>query len=100
MYCQEDNPLLGEHLVTLDDAARNFGGVPVSITTIRKYVYQGVAGLKLETVYINRRYTSMEAIQRFISKRQRLGQMPEKPKQKRMTQEQIDEGVRKYGLRK
>jgi hypothetical protein len=100
MYCQEENPLLGEHLVTLDDAARNFGGVPVSITTIRKYVYQGVAGLKLETVYINRRYTSLEAIQRFISKRQRLGQMPEKPKAKRMTQEQIDEGVRKYGLRK
>ena len=48
MYCQEENPLSGEHLATLDEAALNFGGVPVSITAIRKYVYQGVAGLKLE----------------------------------------------------
>ena len=92
--------MLGEHLVTLEEAANDFGGVPISITTVRKYVYQGVAGLKLETIYINRRYTSKEAIQRFIAQRQNLGQLPEKPKSKRMTPKQIDEGLRKYGIRK
>jgi hypothetical protein len=98
MSCQEENPLSCEHLVTLEEAAGNFGGIPVSLTTIRKYVYQGVAGLKLETIYINRRYTSLEAIQRFIFKRQQLGQMPEKPKKRHLTPEQIAEGRKKYGL--
>jgi hypothetical protein len=99
MSCQEESPLSGEHLVTLAEAADNFGGVSISLDTIRKYIYQGVSGLKLETIYINRRYTSLEAIQRFISRRQ--GDMPEKPKpKKRMTPEEIDAGLRRFGVRK
>jgi hypothetical protein len=43
--------LTEEALVTLEEAASDFGGVPISITTVRKYIYHGVSGLKLETVY-------------------------------------------------
>jgi len=100
MSCQEENILSGETLMTLEEAADDFGGVPISIGTVRKYIYQGVAGLKLETIYINRRYTSREAIQRFIAQRQRQGCAPEKPKMKKMTPEQIDAGLRKYGIRR
>jgi hypothetical protein len=99
MSCQEENPLSGEHLVTLEEAAKDFGGVPISLSALRKYTYRGVNGVKLETIYINRRYTSKEAIQRFISRRQ--GDMPEKPKpKKRMTPEEIDAGLRRFGIRK
>ena len=89
-----------ESLLTLEEAARDFGGISIPLNTIRYYAYQGVGGLKLETIRINRRYTSKEAIQRFIAQRQNLGQLPEKPKSKRMTPEQIDEGLRKYGIRR
>jgi len=92
--------LTDESLLTLEEAARDFGGISIPLNTIRYYAYQGVGGLKLETIRINRRYTSKEAIQRFIAQRQNLGQLPEKPKSKRMTPEQIDEGLRRYGIRK
>jgi hypothetical protein len=91
--------LTEEALLTLDEAAKDFGGISIPLNTIRYYAYQGVGGVKLETVRINRRYTSKEAIQRFIDKRQ--GDMPEKPKQKvKMTPEEIDAKLRKFGVRK
>jgi hypothetical protein len=37
---------------------------------LKRYVYQGVKGNKLESVNINGRYTSKEAIQRFIERKQ------------------------------
>ena len=103
LFQHRNNTMSGlseESLLTLEEAARDFGGISIPLNTIRYYAYQGVAGLKLETIRINRRYTSKEAIQRFIAQRQNLGQVPEKPKSKRMTPEQIDEGLRKYGIRK
>ena len=60
----------GEILISLKEAAEDFGGVTVALPTVKKYVYKGVKGIKLETVFINGRYTSKEAIQRFIEKRQ------------------------------
>ena len=89
-----------ESLLTLEEAAGDFGGIAIPLNTIRYYAYQGVGGLKLETIRINRRYTSKESIQRFIAQRQNLGQMSEKPKSKRMTPEKIDEELRKYGIRR
>jgi hypothetical protein len=88
---QPPNLLTGETLITLDKAAEDFGGHSVPISTIRHYVYYGTRGVKLETVFINRRYTSREAIQRFIEKRQHP--QVEKPKAKHMTQEQVDAGL-------
>jgi len=92
--------LTEESLITLQEAAEDFGGISIPLNTIRYYAYQGVGGVKLETVRINRRYTSKEAIQRFIDRRQGLDEKIEKPKPKRMTPEEIDTGLRKYGIRK
>jgi hypothetical protein len=93
---QPPNLLSGETLITLDEAAKNFGGCSVPISTVRNYIYYGTRGVKLETVFINRRYTSREAIQRFIEKRQHP--QIEKPKAKRMTQEQVDAGLKRHGI--
>jgi len=90
--------LTEETLVTLEAAAEDFGGISIPLNTVLKYAYRGVKGVKLETVLINRRYTSKEAIQRFIEQRQ--GHTHEKPKMNTMTSEQIDATLRKYGIRK
>ena len=85
-----------ETLITLAEAAENFGGVSVPIATVRKYVYRGVGGVKLETVTINRKYTSREAIARFIERKQKHPQKTEKIKP--MSQEEVDAGLKRYGL--
>jgi hypothetical protein len=92
------NPLIGETLLTLDDAAKDFGGVTIPYNTLKLYAYQGVGGVKLETVYINKRYTSKEAILRFIDRRQSHKQKPEKPKVPKLTQRQVDTGLRRHGI--
>ena len=70
MNSKKQMPLCGETLITLAEAAKDFGGVSIPLVTLKNYIYQGVQGLKLESIMINRRYTSKEAIQRFIAKRQ------------------------------
>lgn len=92
-----NNLLHGETLLTLADAAKDFNGVTIPIETLRKYVYRGVGGIKLESVSINGRYTSKEAIQRFLMRKQNPRQ-PEKPKVKRLTQEEVDAKLKKYGI--
>jgi hypothetical protein len=88
--------LAGETILTLEEAASDFGGCSIPLSTVRNYIYYGARGGKLETVFINRRYTSREAIQRFIEKRQHP--QIEKPKAKRMTQEQVDAGLKRHGI--
>jgi hypothetical protein len=97
MTDQKTNPLLGEALITLAEAAQDFGGIEIPLRTVKKYVYDGVQGLKLESIKINGRYTSKEAIQRFIERKQNSGQ-PEKPKKPRMTQAEIDAARKRYGF--
>ena len=92
------NPLIGETLIPLAKAAEDFGGIPVPLSTVRDYVYRGVSGLKLESIRINGRFTSKEAIARFIERKQNLGQTLAKPLVKPMTQTQIDAGLRRHGL--
>jgi len=95
------NPTTSLHdevLITLEEAAEDFGGVKLPMSTLRRYVQSGYRGLKLETVNINRRYTSREAIRRFIERKQGSDQMPEKPKIESMTQAQVDAGLRKYRI--
>ena len=93
-------PLRGETLITLTEAAKDFGGVSIPIATLRMYVYQGIGSprIKLETIRINRRYTSREAIQRFIERRQNPNPLVEKPRIKPMTQAEVDAGLRRYGI--
>jgi hypothetical protein len=97
MSDKNTNPLFGETLITIPEAAQNFGGVTVSIETVRKYIYKGVQGIKLESININGRYTSKEAIQRFIERKQNPGQ-PAKPQKPKMTQAEIDAARKRYGF--
>jgi hypothetical protein len=92
------NPLHGEQLIPIKAAAEDFGGVAIPLRTVRHYVYNGFQGIKLETININGRYTSREAIQRFIERKQNPGQPVEKPKRKRLTQAEVDAGLRRHGL--
>jgi len=99
MTAQNVTPLLsGEMLISLAQAADDFGGVAIPLTTVRKYVYRGARGLKLESVSINGRYTSKEAIQRFIERKQNLDYKPEKPKYKPLTPKQVEEGLWRHGI--
>ena len=98
MIAPKVNALLGETLITLSEAAEDFGGIPVPFNTVRGYIYHGIKGLKLESISINGRYTSKEAIQRFIERKQNLGQSFEKPPVKKLTQAQVDAGLRRHGL--
>jgi hypothetical protein len=98
MPFQTSNRILdGETLMTIDEAAKDFGGITISKETVRKYIYKGVQGIKLESININGRYTSKEAIQRFIERKQNPGQ-PEKPRKPRMSQAEIDAGLRRHGI--
>jgi len=48
--------MISEHetLLTLEEAAADFGGVKVPVVTVQRWVYQGIKGLKLESVLINK----------------------------------------------
>lgn len=94
----ERNPLIGETLMTLVEAAKDFGGVSIPIKTVQKYVYQGVRGNKLETIIINGRYTSKEAILRFIDRQQSPEWQSEPPKVKRMSKVEVEAGLRRHGV--
>jgi hypothetical protein len=87
-----------ETLITLKEAAENFGGVSIPYNTLLYYVYQGVRGIKLETIRINRRYTSREAIQRFIDRRQGVEPKLEKPKHRQMSQEEVQRILKRHGI--
>ena len=96
----EQNPLIGETLISLAEAAHDFGGVSIPLNTVQKYVYQGVKGLKLESISINGRYTSKEAILRFIERKQNPDWKLEPPKTKRMSSSEIEAGLRKHKIKK
>jgi len=98
MTNENPNPLLGETLLTIDEAANDFGGVPISTQTVSKYIYKGYKGLKLESILINRRYTSKEAILRFIERKQNPHQPVPETKRPRMTQAQVDASLRRHGI--
>ena len=87
--------LIGETLITLAEAAQDFGGISIPVNTVQKYVYQGVQGLKLESININGRYTSKEAILRFIERKQD----PERlPSPKKPAQPDTEAGLRRHGI--
>jgi hypothetical protein len=93
-------PLQGESLITLAEAAADFGGRSVSLSTVKKYVYRGVDGLKLESISIDGRLTSKEAICRFIARRQNRGHLPVKPRGEQWSQARVEETLRRHGIKK
>lgn len=55
-----------ENLISLREAARLFPRPP-SLATLWRWVYRGVRGIRLDSVVCGgRRYTSAEAVQRFL----------------------------------
>jgi hypothetical protein len=93
------NQIVGETLITLAEAAQDFGGISIPVNTVQKYVYQGVKGLKLESISINGRYTSREAIVRFIERKQDHNGKPQPPKIRKLPQSEVDARLRKYGIK-
>ena len=66
----------GEQILTLTQAAKSLPGRP-NISTLWRWYTQGVRGCRLETVMIGgRRYTSVQALQRFAD---RLSRPADKP---------------------
>ena len=98
MTTTDVNTLQGEQLIPIAEAADDFGGVAIPLRTVRHYIYNGFQGVKLETVNINGRCTSREAIQRFIEQKQNPKKQIEKPKRKRLTQAEVSAGLKRHGL--
>ena len=90
--------LLGESLVSLT-AACGFFPVRCSRPAIERWARKGSRGTTLETVLVcGRRYTSKEAIDRFV--RNQLQTEPKRPEPKRgsKSKREIAEASQKYGL--
>lgn len=94
----EENPALAqEQLLTLNEARGRFP-VRISLSAIWRKIRKGSRGVKLETIYLGRRYTSVEAIARYIERTQcsnNTGAIltPEKTPVK-----QVDQGLREHGV--
>lgn len=57
-----------ERLLPFSAVPRSMPGEPPSIATVRRWRIRGVRGVKLETLLVGgRRYTSEEALQRFLA---------------------------------
>jgi len=60
--------MLNEHLITFAEAARTLPGGGVHIATVHRWHLRGVGGIRLESLMRGGvRYTSTEAIARFIA---------------------------------
>jgi hypothetical protein len=71
----EENPVLAdETLISMQEAGNRFP-VKISRSCLERLIRKGTRGVKLETIFIaNRRYTSHEAIRRFIERTQNVSQ--------------------------
>ncbi|MDR1958499.1 MAG: DUF1580 domain-containing protein [Planctomycetaceae bacterium] len=75
----ESPALAGETLVPLKDAGKHFP-VPVSKSYLQNAIRKGRGGVRLETIYLaGRRYTSEEAVDRFIARTQYNGERKDPP---------------------
>jgi len=94
-----DHPnLLDETLLSLPAACKHFP-VPPSRSAVERWIRKGRDGVVLETVLIcGRRYTTKEAIDRFI--RGQLKVEPEKASAKRgnMSRRDIEAAALRFGL--
>ena len=93
-----DNELLNETLITMTTACKAFPMGHVSRSCLERWIRKGVRnGARLETVCIGwKRYTTQEAIERFISSMNAEGQQL-KPIIKRPTKD-LEERRKKLGI--
>jgi hypothetical protein len=76
-----------EELIHFQKAAKEFPGRPVCLQTLHRWRLRGVRGSKLETIIIGGlRYTSLEAIGRFIASQNADQSTPEISSQQRAKQ--------------
>ena len=69
-----------ERLISFATAAREFPGGPVHVTTLQRWRSHGIRGVRLETILRGgARYTSREAIERFINATTAAGEQPSEP---------------------
>jgi hypothetical protein len=86
-----------ERLCLLCEAAKEVPGRP-HVSTLIRWWQRGVRGVKLETVVVGgRRYTSVEAINRFIARLSEPGGVPAPPV--RQQQSEIDRELDRMGIR-
>ena len=94
----DSEQVLGETVVSLAEACKCFP-VKCSRSTLERFLRRGAKGVLLESVLIGgRRFTSKEAIDRFI--RCQLHTEPDRPGPKfgAMSKREIAEASRKFGL--
>ena len=93
-----DSPaLLDETLLSLVEACAHFP-VKSSRATLERWIRKGCRGIVLETVLIcGKRYTSKEAIDRFIRGQLQVEAEKAQPTQS-MSKKAIAEASRRYGL--
>ena len=100
----EENPtLIDETLVPMSEAGDAFP-VKVSRACLERMIRQGTRGIRLETIFIaNRRYTSREAIRRFIERTQNTSPELERPQPSKpatMTAKQLEAARKRFKLPK
>lgn len=91
--------ILSETVIELTKATKEFP-IPCSRPTLERWMRKGCRGIRLETVKIGgKRYTSKEAIQRFLIRQQRIG--PDEapaPTKKSMSKKEIAEKSKRFNL--
>ena len=100
----ESPALADETLIPLKDASPHFP-VPVSRNWLEKAIRKGTRGVRLETLYLcNKRYTSKEAIRRFIERtqnpepaQQNLNELVRPPRKKR-TEAELRKELARFGI--
>lgn len=71
-------PLANENLITLPKAAKLFPCKRPSLTSMHRWALEGSRGVKLESIRIGGfRYTSAEAVQRFIAAMNKDADVPQ-----------------------
>lgn len=89
--------LLSETLIPLSKARKQFPGREVSPSCLERWIRNGSHGAILEICRIgNTRYTSEEAIQRFLEAMNQSD--PEKPSFRRMSEKEIEQKKRVLGI--
>ena len=94
----DSQELLDETLVTITEACDRFP-IRCSRPSIERWLRIGSRGAVLESVLIcGKRYTSVEAINRFVRNQLHVGSDKPITKRKRMAQKDIIDATCRYGL--
>ena len=94
-----DNPqILSETLLDLTEATKQFP-IKCSRASMERWIRKGIRGTQLETVLLgNRRYTSQQAIDRFIRNQLHVALEQEVSKQRLLSEKEIKEKSRLFDL--